>query len=619
LWVDGVRFPDGEFGSADPSTPIALDDLRVVWGRSNSLDQPHPATCSFTVLDRAGGQRYRDVLRIGAAIAVRADATIYPDPSVSTIPALLPGPVAGATVTGTATSTTIIGRSPAHTDQQISVIYPPAAYSADPSSWDAVPRAAAGQAWRLLATITLPAVFAGWSGHRAVVQPVAFSTPTGKGYQLLGAGQTLTASGTVDLTFIPPAGVWLGLSVRFIPPGPAWSDLDSTPWSDLAATPTWHGLVTYTVSAVSMLAPATGAVRSGAVFAGRITDLTAKWSAGPAAATVAVIAQDDTAELANRYVGDAPWPAEALSARAGRIVAAAGQQTALTIDPAVQAVQVSRQDVDAQPATDLLGALAQSVGGVLWSATSMVSGPFLRIEDVASRTPLFALVDQSGTGAGPIVIAVAPAPPGSVQLSACSVELDPVEWNQDTQDIATQVAITWKDQTSTPDTTDRIEQATDPVAEAAVGRRRLGVSTMLSTQPAAAALASQLLARMSIGGWRIAGLTWQAHRADTLDPATLAAMMTILDAATRLGLPIMLTDVPSWSPVANTQSVPLYLEGATLTNAAGYWSLDLVTSSASAQGPAAVAWQDLPAAWSWSEFDPSIAWSDLAGVTVPTG
>ena len=53
------------------------------------------------------------------------------------------------------------------------VFYPPAAYSTDPSAWDEIPRSLPGQSWRLLANLTLPPAFAGWSSWRATVGPVA--------------------------------------------------------------------------------------------------------------------------------------------------------------------------------------------------------------------------------------------------------------------------------------------------------------------------------------------------------------------------------------------------------------------------------------------------------------
>lgn len=67
------------------------------------------------------------------------------------------------------------------------------------------------------------------------------------------------------------------------------------------------------------------------------------------------------------------------------MLTAAGQQLNFTVDPVPGARQVSYRDVDNQPATALLQSLAQSAGGVLWSATSLTTGPYLRLEDVDAR------------------------------------------------------------------------------------------------------------------------------------------------------------------------------------------------------------------------------------------
>jgi hypothetical protein len=161
---------------------------------------------------------------------------------------------------------------------------------------------------------------------------------------------------------------------------------------------------------------------------------------------------------------------------------------------------------------------------------------------------------------------------------------------------------------------DKTVTAVNPAAEAAAGQRRVQVSTQLSTAAAAQGVADALLGRLTAGGWRIRGLTYRVELADPLTPAGLALVMTILDATTRIGLPIVLTDVPSWSPAPTRADVPLYLEGARLTNTAGAWLLELITSSAAAQGAAAIGWDQLPAAWQWDQFDPAITWNDLRGV-----
>ncbi len=158
--------------------------------------------------------------------------------------------------------------------------------------------------------------------------------------------------------------------------------------------------------------------------------------------------------------------------------------------------------------------------------------------------------------------------------------------------------------------------AIDAAAEAATGRRRVQVSTELAAGADATALASSLLARLSTGGWRIRGITYRVELTDPLGPDGIALVMTILDATTRIGLPIMLTDVPSWSPAPTRADVPLFLEGARFTNDAGAWTLELITSSAVNQGAPDVAWNQLPADWSWAELGPEISWADLAGVGI---
>jgi hypothetical protein len=76
----------------------------------------------------------------------------------------------------------------------------------------------------------------------------------------------------------------------------------------------------------------------------------------------------------------------------------------------------------------------------------------------------------------------------------------------------------------------------------------------------------------------------------------------------------MLVNLPDWSPVPAPVSVPLYVEGARLRNNDGAWTIELITSSAKAQGAGAVTWDALPASWQWDQFDPAISWNDLNGV-----
>ena len=625
LYVDGARYADGSPGH--DTDPVALSGLSVTWGRDTILDQPSPSTCALDVLDVAGGQSFRPALYVGARLDVVASTTIYGDPTVPTMQdpgfesGVFHGSVVGgaATVVGTDphTGTNCLRVDPAVGAAAVTVTLPPAPYSANPAAWDPVPRAAAGQTWQGHAWVKLPQLLA--PVQAAYVTVVAFTHPDGRTPLELAPRVPVTGgAGTwqhvVLDDVVPPVDCWLGVRVRVQPPGPTWGQTPPDVTWDTAPAVAWDDVGAVYVDDADVYSPPAGALRQGAVFSGRVTDLESKYDPAVAGTLLHVTAQNHLAELGNRYVGDAPWPVQTAADRVAAIVAAAGQPAVTaTVDPGVAGRLLSYLDVDAQPAAGLLARVAQSVGGVLWCPTSVAAQTALRVEDVDARPPLFLLVEAGGV----IVIELNPDA-AAVDLDACLFDLDPVRWGQDSTDTATQVAVGWQDQGAEvpPKPAGRTETATDEVLTASRGRFRVGVSTDLATQADARTLAGTLLARLSAGGWRVTGLTWELAATDLLDGPALARVMQILDGTTRPGLPILLTGLPAWSPIAPADTVPLYLEGGTFRNDRGAWTLELTTSSAVSQGAAAVRWDDQPAGWTWDAYDPAISWDDLAGVGI---
>jgi hypothetical protein len=635
LIVDGVRYPDGQ--PVEPvDDPVALTDLTITWGRSTTLDQPRPATCTFTVLDLPGGRRFADTIHVGSRVQVQSDATIYPDPTIPTIAD--PGFEAAAVdavpsvIADNATARVVaapvhagaraVRLDPVNPARRMRVIFPPEPLSAthNPAAWDAVPRTLPGQSWRYGAAVRVPAAIAAVAG--VILRPVTFTQPwAGPGVTVLDQAAPDVAPDAagwrvLSATVTPPAGVWLGVCVDVFPTGPTWDQAPpALTWDQVDPTIRWNDLAATYVDDLVMLAPAAGASRAGEVFTGRVTDMVAQWDPARAGTVVDVTAQDDTAELGNRYVGAEPWSVESLDTRFGRVLTASGQDMRYTVDASVAGVQVTYRDVDNQPSRTLLAELAQSVAGALWSATSLTTGPYLRLEDINGRAPLQVLV-MDGDG----VIRIEPAPvvgERGITLDACDVLLDPVSWHADGTDQATRVAVGWKDQTVDPvKPVDRTETVVDAAAELANGQRRVQISTQLADQVTANEVAQAVLGRLGAGGWRIAGLTVRLTAGEPLTPDLLATVMTVLDATSRIGLGIMLTGLPEWSPAGVGGAVPLYLEGGQLANHDGAWTLDLVTSSAKAQGAGGVQWNQLPAAWTWDQVDPAIRWNDLRGVGI---
>jgi hypothetical protein len=239
------------------------------------------------------------------------------------------------------------------------------------------------------------------------------------------------------------------------------------------------------------------------------------------------------------------------------------------------------------------------------------------IEDVSGRGALYVLAMNDSTG----LVGIVPADQAGTftELSACRVLRDPVRWVQQVSDVSTVVDLVWREQTLDEQgqqrPTDRHVTVTDAELRALYGTRRVGLTTQLSREGDAVEVAEQLFARLTVAEWRVSGLAWDTAVgvAFTDDDMTLA--LDLLDGQRRLGHPLMVVDLPEWSPVTAGRA-PVYVEGGTYTFDGGRWVLDFKVSSATNTG-AAVAWNELDPSWSWAEFDPSISWSDLNGVSGP--
>jgi hypothetical protein len=508
---------------------------------------------------------------------------------------------------------------PTDASRAVTLDFPPGVpepVGGNPAAWDTIPTPLPGQTWVGRVTVTLPAAFMGWNGWVAQAWPIEYAAP----WSAPIAHPTALPTNGADGPYVPTPGRWQGIRVRVYPTGPAWSDLPAGAWSALGATPAWQDLSTFLVDNVKLVAPPAGAQRSALVFSGRVTDMEARFDGD--ATLVDITAQDQRAELANRDVGDEPWLSEQLQLRVQRIIALSGQAIAYQIDATMRTVPVSWRDVDRQGAMTLLQEMAISGDGVLWCAAHLTTGPYLYFESLNERPALAGLSQSSVTG----IVTIGPVQDVSdmIPLNACELSRDPVRWVQDVADVATRVAVTWRDQTlegGLPAPTDRVEQVTDPLLEKTVGSRRIAVSTQLANGGNAQTLASNILGRTSTPGWRLNGLTWEAEANTPMDSDQLGRMLTLLDSTTRNGAPILVTDLPSWSPLPDRSEIPLFVEGGVYTSHGGAWQLDMTTSAPTAAGASAT-WNDMPStphpvtAWRWQDFHPDIRWVDLSGVKV---
>jgi hypothetical protein len=176
--------------------------------------------------------------------------------------------------------------------------------------------------------------------------------------------------------------------------------------------------------------------------------------------------------------------------------------------------------------------------------------------------------------------------------------------------------VSWLSQTlddqGQPAPTEVHQVSVDQGAVDEFGQRRLGLSTQLTTAQDAAQIGDRVMSRSRAVGWRASALTWDTQLPVDFADSDRAAAMTILNGAKRIGLPIVLTELPAWAP-ADADETPLYLEGGTYVFEGGRWRFELTVSPAGLTG-GGLAWRDVDPSFKWNKFDPAIRWVDMYGV-----
>jgi hypothetical protein len=633
--VDGQQLDDGCLDWTKPQPDWladgmwADDGLKITWGRTDTVGQPTPSTCTFTVTDTTDTS-YASSFRIGSSVQVLADAIItggatlpaFTDPDFETeLRAVTKNATATRDSRRVETGAVAAVMKPINMSAAYSMQLPPGTLQApgtNPPAWDNLPHLSPGETWQVSARLWVP------QGVTVTVSPLVYSGPYADAATVLaplgvavGAGQWVTVGRSISPGV---ASGWLGIQVE-AKGGLAWRDAPtSQTWASVATDVQWRDLSDVYVDNVTILAPPDGTQTTLLVFGGRITDMEVQFDAAP---TLSVTATDFLGDLGNRYVGDEPWLRETLRTRMLRVLelAQASGEQPITADIAVNLglTPMSWEDVDHRAAAGLLEDMANSVDGVLWSATHMVTGPYIKLEDPGNRPALFQL--QLVGGIVEIVVVdtdTLPVDQQPLDISACDVLRDPVRWVLDVSDVATRTTVGWLDQTlneeGEPAPTDRTYASIDVDRESTYGTRNISVQTLQVSEAGARLVAERLLAR-SAGEWRMDGLV--VADADFVEPDQVAVnvLLTLLDGTRRGGKGVRVVQLPPWSPLGDT--APAYVEGGTYTYTGGGWELALNVSRATGLG-ASAAWDALPATWQWNQFDPEITWNDLRGVAAPT-
>lgn len=634
--VDDLQLDDGCLPWTDPEYPnrmpygLSADDgLKIQWGRSDTVSQPSPSTCTFRVIDEQHALYYQN-FRIGADVRILADASItggaslpaFTDPDFETeLRAVTKNATATRDTRRVETGTWAAVLKPVNAAAAYSFQLPPGPLQpagSNPNAWDNLPHLSPGETWHLATRLWVPL------GVSVTVRALIYAGPYADDAQLGDVVGTATGSNdwvTLEADVSPGVQLgWLGVQVEATG-SRAWRDLpDAQTWASLPDDFQWRDLTDVYVDRVTILAPEGGTTVTQLVFGGRITDMQSAWDGDQPA--LDVTATDFLGDLGNRFVGSEPWLLEPLQTRMLRVLqlAQVPGEDPITADIAttVANTPLSWEDVDHRAASGLLQDMANSVDGVLWSATHVVTGPYVKLEDPAQRPSLYQLALQGG------VIVIAPTDPATLpesqrplDVSACDVLRDPVEFVIDVSDIATRATVTWLEQTlndkGQPQPTERTVAVIDTAGDIAYGTRNISLQTLLTASATATTVAQRLLVRNQ-GVWRMQGLVVSDLDFRIPDSQAAIILLTLLDGVRRGGMAIRVTDLPDWSPLGNV--APAYVEGGTYSYVGGGWELALTVSRGTGLGSNAL-WDQIPPTWTWDQWKPTITWDDLRGVAAP--
>lgn len=600
VYLDGEAFADDKTSLENQATTV-LGGLTVKWGRSTRLDQPGPTTLTAMIaLPPKASTSEMGRIAPGKRITVTATGKAAPKTSTTDL------------APSTWDSTLHINRTDLSvnlTQGTATVLMPPRAFptSTDPASWNTLPAIAPGQRFTTALPLTVP------PSYTITIAPAYWEEPAKDSYypdatvsSHLGASTAFTTSTTELSWSAPPSahGTRIGLVLTITGTGLRWQKHTET-WEQ--SPQTWADYQLLKIDTVPSIHSDLSGQSVATVFDGAITSAVAKWDDKLARPVLSVTAADVITTLANCMVGADPWPTETVSARLDRIITASGLSLTVVADPRPAQTVVRAQDADAVGLVDLIKDAATSAGAILWPSAAYGLGEYLHLEDQTKRKALYRLIVPTTDAA------FIEADPGAGnQLPAGALPRDSVQVLRDTTDLATQVVVKWESAVPDEDggvlweSHDVIAKDSERIAQ--YGTRTLSVSTGLTSQADAQELADYLLAQTTPGGWTIPGAVMSDKR-----PALPAStLMASLDASTRIGLPLTISECPDWIPGAPTLAV--YLDGGTITRRLGHWEHEL-TLTRSTTATDSIAWIKVPESLTYRRMG-ELTWSALGYATI---
>lgn len=575
------------------TTPAALDEVKITWGRKDSVSQPSPSTATCRILLPEDPTALADMYSIGRSVEIKSVVKVWSQGQARPL-ALQHATIDGAT-TGQAWT-------PPPDANRILGIIPPAPPTSTIGAWDEVPTCSDEQTWSCQVTLSMPEAPA-----YVEIRPAYYQSPNA--YPYLGEIIAWTedpAATALAGSWTPPArlaGSWIGIAVIAQPAGKQW-DLEPATWTSQAQA--WQALNRLTVKTATVTPPRQADSIECNVFTGSVTDTSISLDPVLDRPVMTITASDILADLAHRRIGSDPWPTHTLAQRVNAIIRELGTNVRTEIDPGPGSRRLAWKDVDSQPASSLLTSSATSASAILWASSHRTTGPYLRFEDPSLRTALGRLSFD-----GSKVTISASQPPSTI--SAAAILRSGVTVDRDNADAASVARLTWREpgvnEKGERTLTERTIVIKDEDAIARIGYRDISISTDLVDRKDAEAAASAFYRSHLPGSYTLPSLTLDTSiRSSLIDRKTLAAM---LDATRRMGLPIRLTNLPRWMAVP--ASLTAYLDGATYTYKKGRWVMNLCLTRSETTGQG-LTWQQVPAALKWNQSQP-LTWAITSSLT----
>lgn len=353
---------------------------------------------------------------------------------------------------------------------------------------------------------------------------------------------------------------------------------------------------------------------TGTLFTGRITDRALTHLDTQERGRVGrftITATGSLARLGIRKVGDTPWPQEPATARAARILAAAGTpwQVTGTADAAILP-----RDVDAQPALALLEELTTDTaaavfdtpsGAVIYQALSGRARPVFPwrwMDFPASWT--WDSLDPTLTWDGDPPSLGEWDSPGSefpIKLPGSAVEWEP-EWASTEGQVINRVRVGWG---TPPDGADQdTVEASDPDSVTRHGERYAYIGTQLATQADAQDRATHIITTQGRDRWALGTVVVLL---DQLDPGTRWDLLRA-----QCGRHVTVQGLPQPAPASEWTGI---LEGWTYQQWRTGPGLDHERLTLHLSDPlwslAVMTWADYPATYTWADHPEALIWDYL--------